>query len=87
MPDLMQMLFDHIIDHTHETYCLQTKRAICRAQRDTLSRRLQEQLTEEQRKLFEEYKEYAADVEMEELYAMFLAAFDQSAALFRHHIS
>ena len=28
MPDLMQMLFDHIIDHTHEIYCLQAKRAM-----------------------------------------------------------
>ena len=26
MPDLMQTLFDYIIDYTHETYCLQTKR-------------------------------------------------------------
>ena len=82
MPDLMQILFDYIIDNFHEAYCLQTKRAMCQAQRDTLSRRL-----EEQRELFEEYKEYAADVEMEELYAMFLAAFDQSAALLRRHIS
>ncbi len=87
MPDLMQTLFDYIIDNFHEAYCLQTKRAMCQAQRDTLSRRLEEQLTEEQRELFEEYKEYAADVEMEELYAMFLAAFDQSAALLRRHIS
>ena len=56
MPDLMQTLFDYIIDNFHEAYCLQTKRAMCQAQRDTLSRRLEEQLTEEQRELFEEYK-------------------------------
>ena len=48
MPDLMQILFDYIIDNFHEAYCLQTKRAMCQAQRDTLSRRLEEQLTEEQ---------------------------------------
>lgn len=35
MPDLMQILFDYIIDNFHEAYCLQTKRAMCQAQRDT----------------------------------------------------
>ena len=87
MPDLMQMLFDHIIDHTHEIYCLQTKRAMYQSNRDILRRKLEAQLTKEQQELFEEYIESTAQVEIEDLYAMFLAAFDQSAALFRHHIS
>ncbi len=85
MPDLMQTLFDYIIDHLHETYCLQTKRAAYSVYRDSLSRKLEEQLTEEQTELFEEFQKYSNQVEMEELYAMFLAAFDQSAALFSRH--
>jgi len=87
MPDLMQMLFDHIIDHTHEIYCLQTKRAMYQSNRDILRRKLEAQLTKEQQELFEEYRESTTQVEIEELYAMFLAAFDQSAALLRRHIS
>ena len=87
MPDLMQMLFDHIIDHTYEIYCLQTKRAMYQSNRDILRRKLEAQLTKEQQELFEEYIESTAQVEIEELYAMFLAAFDQSAALLRRHIS
>ena len=85
MPDLMQTLFDYIIDYTHETYCLQTKRAAYSVHRDSLSRKLEEQLTEEQTELFEEFQKYSNQVEMEELYAMFLAAFDQSTALFSRH--
>ena len=85
MSDLMQILFDYIIDHTHETYCLQTKRAMCKFYRDIARRRLEEQMSDEQKELFEEYQEYNMQVEMEELYAMFLAAFDQSAALLQRH--
>lgn len=85
MPDLMQTLFDYIIDYTHETYCLQTKRAAYSVHRDSLRRKLEDQLTEEQQEMFEEFWQYNGQVEMEELYAMFLAAFDQSAALFSRH--
>ena len=85
MPDLMQTLFDYIIDHTLDAYCLQTKRMPYEVRRDSLSCKLQEQLTEEQRGIFEEYQNYVHQVQMEELYAMFLAAFDQSAALSRRH--
>lgn len=85
MPDIMQMLFDYIIDHTHETYCLQTKRAMCKVYRDAVGRRLEEQMTDEQKELFEEFQKYSDQVQMEELYAMFLAAFDQSASLFHRH--
>ena len=85
MSDLMQTLFDYIIDHTLDTYCLQTKRASYAVYRDTVSCKLQDHLTEEQRGLFEEFQKYSYKAQMEELYAMFLAAFDQSAALSRRH--
>ena len=85
MPDLMQTLFDYIIDYTHETYCLQTKRTAYSVRRDSARSKLEEQLTEEQKELFEEFWEYNSKAEMEELYAMFLAAFDQSASLLRRH--
>ena len=85
MPDLMQTLFDYIIEHTLDTYCLQTKRAAYHTQENYTSSKLQEQLTEEQQVLFEEYQKYSYQVQMEELYAMFLAAFDQSASLFHRH--
>ena len=85
MPDLMQTLFDYIIDHTLDTYCLQTKRAMHEVYRNYASVKLQNQLTEEQRELFEEFQKYNHEVQMEELYAMFLAAFDQSTALFSRH--
>ena len=85
MPDLMQTLFDYIIDYTHETYCLQTKRTAYSVLQDSARSKLEEQLTEEQLKLFDEFLEYSGKVEMEELYAMFLATFDQSAALLRRH--
>ena len=85
MKDIMQILFDYIIDYTHETYCLQTKRTAYSVRRDSARSKLEEQLTEEQLKLFDEFLEYSNKVEMEELYAMFLAAFDQSASLLRRH--
>ena len=53
MPDLMQTLFDYIIDYTHETYCLQTKRTAYSVLQDSARFKLEEQLTEEQLKLFD----------------------------------
>ena len=85
MNDLMQTLFDYIIDHMLDAYCLQTKRASYAVYRDAASCKLQDHLTEEQKGLFEEYQKYSDQAQMEELYAMFLAAFDQSAALSRRH--
>ncbi len=87
MPDLMQTLFDYIIEHTLDTYCLQTKLASYAVYRDAASCKLQGQLTEEQQDLFEEFQKYNHKAQMEELFAMFLAAFDQSAALSRRHIA
>lgn len=85
MHDLMQILFDYIIDNTHSVYCLQTRRREYDVQRNSAYNKLWNQLTGEQRKLFEEYDQYSNQVQMEELYAMFLAAFDQSAALLQRH--
>lgn len=87
MSEVMQILFDHIIDHTLDTYCLQTKRMQYQVSRDNLSRKLTAQLTEEQQEMFEEYQKYSHQTQMEELYAMFLASFDQSAALLSRHTS
>ena len=83
MPDLMQTLFDYIIEHTHEIYCQQTGRASYQVQRKSVYGKLWDQLTADQRELFEEYDYFNNQVQMEELYAMFLATFDQSAALSR----
>ncbi|MBD5149072.1 MAG: hypothetical protein HDT18_01540 [Oscillibacter sp.] len=85
MNDLMQTLFDYIIDHTLDAYCLQTKRASYQVQRNSVYGKLWDQLAEDQRELFEEYDYFTNKVQMEELYAMFLAAFDQSVALSRRH--
>lgn len=85
MSDLMQTLFNYIIDHTHEIYCRQTQSAMYQVQRNSTYEKLWDQVTEDQRELFEEYDYFANKMQMEELYAMFLAAFDQSAALFHRH--
>lgn len=83
MPDLMQTLFDYIMDHTHETYCQQTRRASYEVQRERAYNKLWDQLTAEQRDIFEEYDYFKNEIQEEELYAMFLAAFDQKATLSR----
>ena len=85
MTDFMQILFEYILDHTHETYCLRTKRAEYSTYRDSAARKLHEQLTREQQNLFEEIENYDGQIRDEELYAMFLAVFDQTAALFQRH--
>lgn len=85
MHDLMQILFDYIMDHTHSVYCLQTRRMEYEVQRKTAYNRLWNQLTAEQRELLEEHDNLSNQVQTEELYAMFLAAFDQSAALLQRH--
>lgn len=85
MHDLMQILFDYILDNTHSVYCLQTRYRQCAVQRNSARNKLLAQLTDEQRELFEEYDNFSNQVQMEDLYAMFLAAFDQSAALLQRH--
>lgn len=85
MKDLMQILFDYIMDNTHSVYCLQTSHRVYEVQRKSAYKKLWDQLTDEQRKLFEEYDNFNNQVQTEELYAMFLAAFDQSAALLQRH--
>ncbi|MBD5162660.1 MAG: hypothetical protein HDT14_11770 [Oscillibacter sp.] len=85
MHDLMQILFDYIIDNTHSVYCLQTRCREYEVQRKSAYKKLWDQLTAEQRELLEEYDRYSNEVQTEELYAMFLAAFDQSAALLQRH--
>ena len=87
MNDLMQILFDYIIDHTYEFYCQQTRCKLCKFQQKRAYNKLWDQMTPEQRELLEEYNNLTNQTQMEELYAMFLAAFDQSVALSRRHIA
>ena len=87
MPDLMQTLFKYIIDHTLDTYCLQTKCGDDQLRRSMIYKELWDQLTEKQRELLEECDYHTYQIQRAELYAMFLAAFDQSAALSRRHIA
>lgn len=85
MKDIMQILFDYIMNNTHSVYCLQTTHRVYDVQRKSAYNKLWDQLTAEQRKLFEEYDNFNNQMQTEELYAMFLAAFDQSAALLQRH--
>ncbi len=85
MNDLMQILFDYTLEHTHDVYCLQTDRMACRVQRDMAENKLWDKMTKEELELLEEYQRYEGEVHMQELYAMFLAAFDLSAALLQRH--
>ncbi|MBD5169843.1 MAG: hypothetical protein HDT20_07000 [Oscillibacter sp.] len=85
MNDLMQILFDYIIEQRLDTYCLQTKRREYQLEWNMAYQKLWDQLTREQRELLEECDSLTSQTHTAELYAMFLAAFDQSAALLQRH--
>ena len=85
MDKLMQAIFDHVLDHLLEPYCLQTAYAERAEARDAIGRRLWEQLEGEQRSLLEQLQrayDFTQDAELE---AMFLASFDEVNALHRRH--
>lgn len=85
MDDLMQALFDHILDNLLEKYYSQTAHAERCSKRDEIGRTLWEQLPPDQRKLLEQLQrayDYAQDAELE---AMFLASFDQCKSLALSH--
>ena len=87
MNNLMQIIFDHIMEQRLNTYCLQTRYREYQAEWNMTYKKLWEQLTDEQRKLLEKCDSLTSQTHAEELYAMFLATFDQSAALLQHHIA
>lgn len=85
MNDVMQTLFNYILDTSLETYYKKTKYAEWSKKRDAVGRKLWEQLTPDQRTLLEELQQGYDRAEICELEAMFLAAFDQCMALTRAH--
>lgn len=87
MQNIMQLLFDYTLDHTHEAYCLQISSPIHKVYQKEAIKKLEEQLTEEQRELFNDYVSCTNELQLDELYAMFLAAFDLSSALFHGHMT
>lgn len=87
MDKLMQAIFYHIEDDLLEAYYPQTAYAERARERDTISRRLWEQLEGEQRDLLEQLQqayEFTQDAELE---AMFLVSFDEANALHHQHIT
>lgn len=86
MQNIMQLLFDYTLDHTHEAYYLQIEHPLSRVNQKAAGKKLEEQLTEEQRELFNDYVSCTNELQLDELYAMFLAAFDLSSTLFHGHM-
>lgn len=85
MDTLMQALFGHLMENQLALYCARTALAERERARDEVGRRLWEQLEGEQRALLEELQRAYDYAQMAELEAMYLAAFDQCAALHRPH--
>lgn len=85
MDELMQELFYYILEHTLERYYPCTAYAQWRAKRDAVGRTLWEQLSPAQKGLLEELQRSYDRTENCELEAMYLAAFDQCAALLSGH--
>ncbi len=81
MKNIMQLLFDHILDRTYEFYLPHTKYMAYHMQQMAAERRLLEQLTPDQQSLFEEYQECRSNSDLETLYATFLASFDLGISL------
>lgn len=85
MDELMQALYDHILDHLLEKYYPLTDYAERREARDEIGRRLWEQLSPDQKLLLEDLQRAYDYTQMAELEAMFLSAFDQCKSLARSH--
>ena len=85
MDELMQALFNDIIDRLLGRYYPQTDYARRSAARDAIDRRLWTQLPPSQRALLEELQRAYDAAQMAELEAVFLAAFDQCKALACSH--
>ena len=85
MDEPMQALFNDITDRLLEKYYPKTDFAQCCKVRDEIGCKLWSQLPLEQRELLEELQRAYDYAQMAELEAMYLAAFDQCAALHRPH--
>ena len=85
MDELMQSLFNYIIDNTLENYCEQTSVRTYSKKRDANGRKLWEQLPQSQREELEDLQRAYDRTQMAELEAMYLATFDQIIALYRPH--
>ena len=85
MDDLMQALFNDILDRLLEKYYGQTAYAQRRMRRDEIGCALWNQLSQDQKEQLEELQRTYDDVQMAELEAMFLASFDQCKSLALSH--
>lgn len=85
MNDLMQALFNDILDRLLEKYYGQTAYAQRRMRRDEIGCALWNQLSQDQKEQLEELQRAYDDVQMAELEAMFLASFDQCKSLALSH--
>ncbi len=85
MDEIMQVLFNDVIDRLLQKYYDQTAYAARCKSRDEIGRRLWTQLPPSQRALLEELQRAYDAAQMAELEAVFLAAFDQCKPLARSH--
>ena len=85
MDEIMQVLFNDVIDRLLQKYYDQTAYAARSKSRDEIGRRLWTQLPPSQRALLEELQRAYDAAQMAELEAVFLAAFDQCKTLARSH--
>ena len=85
MDELMQVLFDDITDRLLDKYYPQTAYDERRIARDTIGRKLWEQLPPDQKDLLEQLQRAYDHTQMAELEAMFLASFDQCKSLALSH--
>ena len=85
MDELMQALFNDITDRLLGKYYPQTAFAERCATRDSIGRKLWEQLPPDQKALLEQLQTAYDYAQMAELEAMFLASFDQCKSLALSH--
>lgn len=85
MDELMQAIYDHVIDDQLEKYYAQTAYEERIAARDAIGSKLWTQLKGEQRSLLEQLQRAYDYAQIAELEAMFLASFDEVNALHRRH--
>ena len=83
MDPVMRELFFQIIDHTLVNYYSMTGYYERESNRDKLCRQLEDQLTPDQRQLFDEIHIAYGYVQNSELEAVFLAAYDQLLTILR----
>lgn len=85
MDELMQTLYDYLLERTYTKYLAQTAHAERCAERDAVGRVLWGRLEPEERALLEQLQRAYDYAQMSELEAMFLASFDQCKSLALTH--